>query len=98
MKIIVRTLSSKPDVRTASWCALGAPASSERTKRVPIQTALAPSISAAASDCPLNRPPAATTWTGSPVMGDFLPFTIAATVGIKTVVGTSPVWPPPSPP
>lgn len=50
VKMIVRTLSSKPDVRTASWCAFGAPASSERTKRVPIQTALAPNISAAASD------------------------------------------------
>jgi len=51
--MMVRTLSSKPDVRTASWWALGAPASSDRTKRVPIQTPVAPSMSALASDWPL---------------------------------------------
>lgn len=34
VKMIVRMLSSKPDVRTASWCAFGAPASySSRRKR-----------------------------------------------------------------
>lgn len=98
MKMMVRMLSSKVEFLTASWWALGAPASSDRTNRVPIQTADAPSIRAAASDCPLKRPPAATTWTWSPVMGLVFPLTISTTAGIKTVVGTSPVWPPPSPP
>ena len=50
VNIIVRTLSSKLDVLTASWWAFGAPASSLRTNRVPIHTALAPSMSAAAND------------------------------------------------
>jgi hypothetical protein len=62
VKITVRTLSSKPAVRTASWWAFEAPASSDSTKRVPIQTAEAPSMRAAARDWPLNKPPAATTY------------------------------------
>lgn len=63
---------------------------SDSTKRVPTQTALAPRVIAAAKLWPLNRPPAATTWTSLP-MPPFLPLHIAATVGMSTVVGTSPV-------
>lgn len=33
VKMIVRMLSSKPDVRTASWCAFGAPASYSSRRR-----------------------------------------------------------------
>ena len=50
VKMMVRTLSSKPDVLTASWCAFDAPASSDSTNLVPIHTALAPSMRAAARD------------------------------------------------
>ena len=95
--MIVRTLSSCPAVRTASWCAFGAPASSHSTNLVPIHTAVAPYINAAATPCPLKIPPAAMTCTSFP-SGLFLPRHICTTVGTSTDVGTSPVWPPPSPP
>ncbi len=49
--------------------------------------ALAPSIKVAATDCPLNKPPAATTCTWSPAMGLFSPLTMAATAGMRTVEG-----------
>jgi hypothetical protein len=53
---------------------------------------------AAARLWPLKMPPAAMTWTGCPVIGLVLPLTSWTTVGMRMVVGTSPVWPPPSPP
>lgn len=91
VKMMVRTLSSKPAVRTASWCAWEAPASLDRTNRVPTQTAEAPSIRALARDCPLNIPPAAISCTGLPVNFEGgASAKILATAGISTLVGISP--------
>ena len=98
VKMTVRTVSSYPAVRTASWWALDALASSARMNLVPTQIAWAPIISAAARELPRYIAPAATTITSWPVNGDFFPLHKSTTWGISIEVGTSPVWPPLSPP
>mmetsp|Transcript_56061 Transcript_56061/g.125171 ORF Transcript_56061/g.125171 Transcript_56061/m.125171 type:complete len:302 (+) Transcript_56061:410-1315(+) len=98
LKMSVRTVSWTPALSTASLCRAGASPSSEATKRVPTHTALAPSERAIASPLPSEMPPAPTTCIGPPCRGERRPLTMSATAGIRMLVGTSPVCPPPSPP
>jgi hypothetical protein len=76
----------------------GALLSTLTINRVPIHTPLAPSINAAATLRPSLIPPAATSVTGLPVMGDVYCLHASAHAGISTLVAMSPVWPPASPP
>ena len=97
-KTSVRIVSWYPAVTTASLCVSGASPSTDATNRVPTHTADAPSASAAARPRPSEMPPAATTSTGPPVSGERRPRHRSATAGMRMLVATSPVWPPPSPP
>lgn len=84
-----------------SYCSLntlGALLSFATMNLVPIQTPLAPNISAAATLLPSFIPPAATSVTGFPVRGDLYCLHTSAHAGMRTLVAMSPVWPPPSPP
>ena len=60
-----------------------APDSLAATNLVPIQTALAPSIKAAARLRPSLTPPAATNRTGWPVNGDLYCLQISAHAGVR---------------
>ena len=99
-KTSVRIVSWYPAVTTASLCVSGASPSTDATKRVPTHTAEAPRASAIASPRPSKMPPAPTMWIGPPCKGlrASISLTRSQTFGMRTEVGISPVWPPPSPP
>jgi hypothetical protein len=62
-------------------------ASFDTTNRVPIQTALAPSMSAAAKLRPSDTPPPATSRTGLLEMGDVYCLQIYAQAGTRMLYG-----------
>jgi hypothetical protein len=85
---VVTVTSLTVAARYFAFTAAGTVESEVSRKRVPMAMPAAPYASAATSPRPSWKPPAATTGMA----------TASTTCGSSTVVATSPVWPPPSPP